>query len=151
MATITTLPSIFPWHNPKMTFWYSMAIVEDAPGLSVCFAHSYYTVQSIIDLAFPKFCPAWVAPLLLPICKPITLVPAFSCSSVNSLLFSVASVGPRVGPPYPFLWAALPNACMPFSTCLPQKEYNYNMSLYVNSNSRQLYKWSRTLNRIGTK
>jgi hypothetical protein len=34
--------------------------------------------------------PVWLAPLLEPICRPITPFPAFNWSSVNSLRFSWA-------------------------------------------------------------
>ena len=47
----------------------------------------------------PKLMPDWLAPLLLPICRPMVLLPALSCSSVNWRAFFSDSFGPRPGLP----------------------------------------------------
>lgn len=43
---------------------------------------------------FPMFIPDWLAPLFVPICRPMIFCPALSCSSVNSRLLASASLGP---------------------------------------------------------
>ena len=45
--------------------------------------------------------PAWLAPLLVPYCKLVTVAPAFSCSSVNSLTFLCAFFGQNAAGPWP--------------------------------------------------
>lgn len=48
----------------------------------------------------PRFCPACVAPLFEPACKPIIDSPALNCSSLKSRLHSSDGFGPRCGPLY---------------------------------------------------
>lgn len=48
----------------------------------------------------PKFIPLWLAPVLVPYWREITVWPARNCSSVNSRSFLSASLGPIEGFPY---------------------------------------------------
>lgn len=58
---------------------------------------SNYLLRMIFRVA-PMFWPACEAPLLVPACRPITALPAWSTSSENSRLFSSAGFGPSQGP-----------------------------------------------------
>lgn len=56
-----------------------------------------YTFAPATCLGRPKWSPACEAPLFDPIWSPITCSPCLSCSSVNSRLLAVASLGPSWG------------------------------------------------------
>ena len=65
--------------------------------LSSCFRVYLYASTPATCLGRPKWSPACEANLLVPIWRPMTFCPSLSCSSVNSRLFSVASLGPSWG------------------------------------------------------
>lgn len=62
--------------------------------------------QSRIIRVFPKFIPAWLAPLFEPYCKLITCFPALICSSENVRTFASFLRGQIIGPWYSGLLCA---------------------------------------------
>ena len=71
-----------------------------------------YTLAPATWRGRPKWSPAWLAPLFEPIWSPMTFCPSFSCSSVNSRLLAVASLGPSWGTALPILWHCWSFVCV---------------------------------------
>ena len=74
---------IFDWHSFKI----------DLPSSLICLDAPYGVI------------PAWLAPLLVPYCRPIMDCPALRTPSSKFLLFSLATLTPRAGPSQDFFWA----------------------------------------------
>lgn len=86
--------------------------------------------ENYIWRVFPKLIPDWLAPLLLPICRPITLWPARNCSSLKCRAFFSDSFGPMLG--WPYCPAFLPRDCKQMTTelrfCRSHKSTVWNVS-----------------------
>lgn len=73
------------------------AMTETRSEIQSKMAHENY-FPKMIFLDAPILLPAWLAPLLVPACKPMMDSPALNCSSVKSRLFSSDGRGPKNGP-----------------------------------------------------
>lgn len=81
----------------KISQIYSAAVLSLKKLLSckyISCTGSLQFYQSTMCRVFPMFIPDWLAPLFVPICRPMIFCPALSCSSVNSRLLASASLGP---------------------------------------------------------
>ena len=61
--------------------------------------------QSVMLLDLPKLSPCWLAPLLVPIWRPMMVWPSRSLSSLKCLGLYSDSFTPSTGPWNPFFWA----------------------------------------------